>query len=253
METLPISIKIDLSIYEAQLRGEIASDLTSLQLAYEGISSPEYSSRKFVLKQGITISEISVPPMDFQKRREINKCFKSIISSLQDYMDKLIALLKLKSENITIESLQSTDQIDKFIRDKFDSLLLQVSTDRSLNVPKKLDTLLYKIEHQVYKDAIQSYFHLRNGIEHHKGIAKVDRVIHYIRLGLASTAGYEIEKSGPLGENEGLVLRTFNEEITYDKGGHLIITKDQLDSIILTLLIFVIPAIQSSVAEKFGN
>jgi hypothetical protein len=247
-----INIDIDLSIYESQLRGEIASDLATLQIVFEAITNPNYIQSKYVLRQKITIAEIALPPTEFLERREINKCFKSIIGSLQDYMDRLISILRLKSELITLPAITTKEQLNDFLTKKIETHILEVSTDRSLNVPKKLNILLNKPEHQVYKEAIQSYFDLRNGLEHHKGVAKTDRIIRYKRLGLASTAGYEVEKPGPLGVGEGLVLKTFDEEINYDKGGFMLIRKEQLESIILNLLIFAIPAIQTATGEKFN-
>lgn len=246
-------IDINLGIYESRLRGQIGSDLTSLQITYDAISHPDYNNRKYILKQGFTISEIGVPPVEFLQQREINKCFKSIIGSFQDYMDNLIAVLRLKSEKITIPPKTTIEEVSILLQNKFEEHLLNVSTDRSLNIPNKLKLLLDKPEHQIYKDSVQSYFDVRNGLEHHKGIAKTDRVIRYKRMGLASTAGYEVIKPGALGEGEGLVVKTFDEEITFDKGGLLLITRQQLDSIVLSLLMFAIPTIQTAIGEKFNK
>jgi hypothetical protein len=247
------SISIDLSIYESQLRAEIASDLTTLQFAIEGIKQPDYLAKKYILKQGITISEINVPPNDFLERREINKSLKSIMGSVQDYMDKMIAVLRFKNEEIFLKPTMTQQEINIFLTQKFEKHLLDVSVDRSLVVPTKMSLLLDKPEHEVFKNALQSYFDLRNGLEHHKGIAKTERIIRYKRMGMASTAGYEIIEIGkPLGENEGMVLKSFDEEIKFDKGGVMLLTRNQLDSIVLNLLIFVMPTIQISVAEKFG-
>ena len=246
------NIDIDLSIYESRLRGQIGSDLTALQITYDAISQPDYNNRKYILKQGFTIAEIGVPPVEFLQQREINKCFKSVIGSLQDYLDNLIAILRLKSEKFSLPANTTVEEVNKHLQDKFEYHLLNVSTDRSLNVPQKLKFLLDKPEHQIYKNSVQSYFDVRNGLEHHKGIAKTDRVIHYKRMGLASTAGYEVMKPGAVGEGEGLVVKTFDEEITFDKGGLLLITRQQLDSIVLSLLMFAIPIIQTTVGEKFN-
>ena len=249
MEIPSNKIDIDLNIYESILRGGIASDLTALQITYDAISHPDYNNRQYVLKQGFTTSVISVPPIDFLQQREINKCFKSIIGSLQDYMDNLIAILRLKSEKIIPTPNITMDEIRKLLQQKFEGHLLDVSTNRSLNVPKKLEILLDNPEHQVCKDSVKSYFEIRNGLEHHKGIAKTNRVIRYKRFGLASTAGYEVIELGPLGVGEGLVLKTFDEEIAYDKGGVLLITRSQLDGIVLNLLILIIPTPDTK-AEK---
>lgn len=247
------TISIDISVYESQLRGEIASDLTGLKTTLDAIAQPDFRKTKYILKQNFVISEISVPPPEFLERREINKCFKSIVGSLQDYMDKLIAVLRLKSEPITLTLPTTQEQVREYMNEKFQKHLLDVSTDRSLTSLKKLGILLDKSEHKVYKESIQSYFEIRNGLEHHKGRAKADRIIRYRRIGLASTAGYEVKQPGPLGENEGLVMTTFDEEIKFDKGGLMLITKDQLESIILNLLIFCIPTIQTATGEKFST
>lgn len=246
------NIEIDISIYESKLRGEIASDLTSLQISFDAISHQDFNKFKYILKQGFTIAEINVPPIDFLKQREINKCFKSIIGSLQDYMDNLIALLKLKNEKITLKPHTTCDELSNLLQTKFKEHLLNVSTDHSLKIPEKLKIILNQPEQKDYKDSVQSFFDIRNGLEHHKGIAKTDRVIKYVRFGLATTTDSEVKLLEPLGENQGIVLRTFEEEITYDKGGILIISKQQLDGIVLSLLIFVIPTMQETFAKNFN-
>lgn len=245
-------IDIDLSIYESRLRVQVGSDLTSLQIIYDAISQTDYNKRKYILKQGFTISEVGVPPFDFLLQREINKCFKSIMGSFQDYMDNLIAILRLKSEKITVPPKATFEEVSKLLQNKFDEHLLNVSTDRSLNIPNKLNLLLDKPEHQIYKVSIQSYFDVRNGLEHHKGIAKTDRVIRYRRMELSSTAGNEVVEPGVLEGGEGLVAKTVDEEIAFDKGGLLLITRQHLDSIVLSLLIFAIPTIQKATGEKFN-
>lgn len=247
------SINIDLSIFESQLRGEIAGDLMSLKASYELMLKPNYNSWKYTLHQGHTISEISAPPVDFLERREINKCFKSVMGSFGDYMDKMIAVLRFKSEPIVLTPPFLEEHVRDIVNKKLETLLREVSMDNSLNIPKKLDMLLDKLELSDYKKSVQSYFDLRNGLEHHKGIAKTDRIIRYKRIGLASTAGYEVVDLKPLGADEGMVLKFFDEEIAYDKGGDMIITKDQLESIILSILIFVIPVFQNAVAEKLNS
>jgi hypothetical protein len=249
------TININLANFESKLRKEIGSDLNALQITYDAISKGnKHENTIFTLSQGITVATILLPPVDFLLQREINKCFKSIMGSVQDYLDNLIAILRLK-ENINSLKLPSKitkDDIDKILREKFEECLLSVSTNQSLKTPHKLEQLLDNPEHQIHKESLQSCFDVRNGLEHHKGIAKTPRKIRYKRIGLASTKGNEVIEPGQIGENEGLILKTFDEEIFYDKGGILLITKPQLDSIALNLLITIIPKIQFSVGEKFN-
>jgi hypothetical protein len=246
-------INIDLGIYESKLRREIGSDLNSLQITYDAISQSDYGTRKYNLKQEFTHSELSVPPSDFLIQREINKCFKSIIGSLQDYMDNLIAILRLKKEPLTINAKMTNEDVNLLLQTKFKEHLINVSADRSLNIPKKIILLLDKSVHQIYIDALQSYFDVRNGLEHHKGVATIDRVVKYQRLGLITSKGSEIVLPQIFEGGESILLKTFDEEIKYDKGGELILTRDQLDSIVLNLLIFVIPTLQKATAKKFNN
>jgi hypothetical protein len=249
------TIDINLAKFESKLRKEIGSDLNALQITYDAISKGnKHENKIFTLSQGITVATILLPPVDFLLQREINKCFKSIMGSVQDYLDNLIAILQLKEDinSLKLPSKTTKHDIDEILREKFEECLLSVSTNQSLKTPHKLDRLLDNPEHQIHKESLQSYFDVRNGLEHHKGIAKAPRKIRYKRIGLASTEGNEISEPGQIGEGEGLVLKTFDEEICYDKGGILLITKSQLESIALNLLITIIPRIQLNLGEKFN-
>ena len=234
-----LKIDINLAVYEARLRSEIASDLSALELILNSFDSPG-RNKKFIIKQNITLAEISIPPDEFIKRREINKCFKSILGSVQDYIDNLIGLLRLKDEKINIPKGTSHSELLKLVNDLLNKKILEASTDRSLNVPKKLPMVLDKSDHEIYKESLQSYFDVRNGLEHHKGIAKSTRVLKYRRIDRA------------VNDDDQVILKIFTDEIRYDQGGELIITKEQLDSLSLSLLILIIPAIQQNVALKIN-
>ena len=181
METPSLRIDINLGTYESILRGAIASDLNALQITFDAISDPEYNTRKYILKQAFTISEIHIPPINFLQQREINKCFKSIIGSLQDYMDSLIAVLRLKDDKLSLSGMRTSEDVNELLRGKFEEHLLNVSTDHSLNTPKKIKLLLDQADHVVHIDALKSYFDVRNGLEHHKGIAKTDKELETIK------------------------------------------------------------------------
>jgi hypothetical protein len=252
METPGNTINIDLNIYADQLRGEISSDLKTLQIIDDAVAHENYSTIGYQLRQGSLSSNVSVPPIEYLKLREISKCFKSIIGSLQDYMDKLIAVTRLSTERIVPTASANVEDIMALLQEKFATHLINVSADRSLNIPRKLDLLLGAPEKLDIKEAVQSYFDIRNGLEHHKGIAKTARLMKYRRIGFASTAGYEVGPSFTLGVGEGLVVKAFNEEISYDEGGNLLITREQLDGIILNLLMFVIPTMKEE-ADKLFN
>jgi len=253
MEESKGKFEINFNSFVLQLRGDIFSDLTTLQILNDSNANNTYSTKNYVLQNGIVNSEVPVVPFDFLKQREINKCFKSIIASLQDYMDKLIASIRLAEEKI-IPTLGTTHkEIEEILQSKYISHLLDVSTDRSLNIPCKLETLLGAPENQVLKNSVQSYFDIRNGLEHHKGIAKTERNVTYKRIIIATSKGQEIIPPMTLESEEGIFLKTVDEVIAYDKGGNLNINQQQLDGIVLNILNFVIEPMRIETAKKINT
>ena len=65
--------------------------------------------------------------MPVNQQREINKCFKSIIGSLQDYLDNLIAVLRLKMEKISYKANTTQQELNKIIEE----LLSKKAIDRA--------------------------------------------------------------------------------------------------------------------------
>ncbi len=175
------------------------------------------------------------------------------MGSLQDYMDKLIAVINLSKETIELRPDMTENQIQDFIDEKYRDMLLKVATDRSLRIPTKLDMLLFEPTVQDTKTAIQSFYSIRNGLEHHKGISKKEQELKYRRIGTATTSGQEVTGPGPLPPGEGLVLTTFEDTIRIDKGGQLAIKRSQLDGIILNILTFAIPAMEEGASKRING
>lgn len=244
-----IQLNLNLDHFANQLLYHINSDLMTVDIVYKKTAEPNFLSQQYFLEQGFMKIELAKTPIDVIRNREINKCFKSIMGEFQDYMDSLIACLKFSSTELHLESSTTDDNFNKLLMDKFHEVLLEVSTDRSLNVPKKLNLLLD--QNDLYKEVVQSFFNIRNGFEHHKSTSKKHNKISYKRFGFASTAGYEVTKPGPLGVNEGLVAKVFKEELIYDKGSLIIITKNQLNDIAFNFFHFIVPHFQKKIKEKF--
>jgi hypothetical protein len=233
------------------LRAQIGGDLTALQIVVDKISDPDYKNVSYSLKQDYTHAVISVPSIEAIKQREINKCFKSIISSLQDYLDCLLATLNLKKETITNITPLTEKGIRYIIQRKFNDHLTNISTNRSLNIPKKINILLDNPEYQSHKESLQSYFDIRNGLEHHKGIAKADRKIKFKRFAVTTKSGEEIKELSIISGQDSLIFKVLDDEIAYDKGNILMISKKQLDNIVISLVAIIIPAMQKAADDKF--
>lgn len=144
-------------------------------------------------------------------------------------------------EKIELPTEATLEEIQKIIQSKFDDCLFKVSTEHT-RIPEKIKRVLGESENLEIRNALQSYFDMRNGIEHHKGIAKTDRVVTYKRLALVSSSGVEIVLNQPLDGN--ILVTALSEEIVYDQGGSIVINRIQLDGIVSSILLFVIPTIE---------
>ena len=246
-----INVTINLSGFESELRQLIACDFRTLELISKQIVRNHRANNEFNIKQGITNVIFHFPDKEIQIQREINKCFKSILGSVQDYLDKMLAILKLKNESLALISVSSQDELNTLVNNKFSECVHNISIDRSLNVPKKINILLDDSDAIEYKETLQSYFDLRNGLEHHKGVAKTDRIVKFKRMALITSGGIEIKKLPFIGkEDEGVFVKAIDEKIEFDKGGNLLLSESDVKNIIISLVIHVIPMIQNSVSEK---
>lgn len=243
-------IQIDLLPFEQKFRGEVSSDLKTLLLIDEAVKSEDTVNKEYILRLGYIHSEVPNPPIDYLKAREIDKCFKSIMGSLQNYMDVLIAAIRLKESEDVWSDESNMAEIEKVIQPKFQKHLMDVSTDKKLTVPTKLDLLFTKPESKQIRDAVQSYFDIRNGLEHHKGIAKVERELVYKRIVMITSEGDEYNPLSVPKPGVGILMKTVDERISYSKGGELMIARSILDAVVLNLLMFVVPLMRVEVEQK---
>lgn len=234
--------EIDLNRFAGYVRYDTSADITALRIILDSIERGEYDRLSgYPLSQGMMKTDIPVPKSDFVKQREIHKCFKAIMSSVQNYMDTLLAAHELTKKTIKPPSNCTVSQAEELLQNRFSELLMKVSTDRSLSVPRKLSTLIP--DHEVHRSSLQSLFDIRNGLEHHKAIANKEKSLKYLRVGLCDSMGTELSFPFSLTAGEGLAIKAFEESIEYNQGGYLFLTREQLENIILNISTFSIEAL----------
>ena len=241
---------INLDPFTGHLQHELMADLTSLRVVLKAIEDETYKDvAKYAPKSQFVHWTINpLPDPEVLRAREINKCLKAVCSSLQDYMDRLIAVINFcegskaspipATEDITAEELLS----QALLRE-----LRSVSENNALTANKKIEMLL---GNDPMKEVVQNYYGLRNGLEHHKGIAKKDRLTTFKRMSFVADSGKEIrEVIGPglLNEGESLALRIVDEEISFKEGDTITLSYSQLENIIFTILQHVPPKMTQAV------
>lgn len=244
---------VKLKVFSDELRAKINSDITALELILRKEKQPSIFDTKMEVKLGQIQFSFNTPPFDYIEKREIEKCFKSIVASVQDYMDQLLAI-KLTIKNYPYGVIRPR-AVNNYLSNQYQTNLLKVSTDSRLNTTKKISELVDKTqeEHKLMSDSLQSLFYIRNGLEHHKGIAKVDRQLKFRRIAFVSTSGKELQFPGTPGENEGLHLSLIDENIPYDKGQNIIITKDLLYLIVQSLILYTISILGKMLSKDLEN
>ncbi len=241
------NFEIDLNRFAGYLRYDLSSDITALRLIIKSIDENQYDSLSpYEMKRGMLSTNVPVPSFDFLKQREINKCFKSVMGSIQNYMDLLIAVHRLTQSKLQPPLGCTVSQAQELIQQKFQSILMEVATDTRLTVPKKLDILFEHVpEYLIHKNSIRSLFDIRNGLEHHKGIANKNKALSYLRLGMSDSKGNEVIPPCQLEPGENLNVKAFDEKLEYNEGGNLNLTLYQLEDIFLNITVFSIPALES--------
>jgi hypothetical protein len=251
-------MQLNLNIFAEQLRAKIFSDVTTLQHIDKLKDDSNFPSDASI-ESGIIQFKFTQPPFEYLIHREKSKFFKSIMGALQDYIDQLIAAVELSKNEFSTEGISSEEELISRINQLYADKLMEVSTNRSLSVPAKLKYLLLPdvnepVENNVkILESTQSLFDIRNGIEHHKGIASVDRRMHFRRIAIVTTSGQEVKAPGPTGPGEGINMTLINEEINFDQGDLLLISLEQLNHITLNILIYIIVVLKNEADKLINN
>ncbi len=245
---------IDLNQFAEKFRAKIQSDLTTLELIAKWKENPELLSPKTTVSLEDFHFSFDTPPINFLELRENVKCFKSVIGALQDYMDELIAVVKLlRSTPIGVLKIEETNQ---YLQRNFKPFLMGVATNQKLKTEDKLKLLLTKSDpkQKIVFDSLKSLFYIRNGFEHHKGIAKAERTLTYKQIAVRSTSGKVFEGfSGRTEPGEGLVLTTIDVAINFDEGNSIILNKEHLFYIIMNLMMFSIQELKEAARSQITN
>jgi hypothetical protein len=216
---------IDLNQFIAQLQQDLMTDLTALRVVLKSIKDNDYPNIKIYSPdnsfQNWAINPLPEP--EVLRVRQITDCFKAVMGSLHDCIDKLVATIRLceltRNENVFVADKPLTlEGVQEFISKKFLEILENISRDQSLKVPEKLEIL--SIDDDL-KQILQNYFGIRNGFEHHKGISNKDRVTTFKKMSFVADSGKEIREiigPGVLNAGEGISVRFVDEEISFKEG-----------------------------------
>lgn len=243
-------MKIDLNQFANSFRAKIQSDITALNIIQNQKNQKEIFNSKLGIKFNGIDFMFDTPPYEYLEKREIIKTFKSVVASLQDFLDELIAAIRT-TQSIP-QNILKPEELGQYIQSTYKKVFMEVMTDTRMSTTQKLEFILDKNDQQqnIVLTSLQSLFYVRNGFEHHKGLAKIDRELIYKRIALVTTSGKEVTKPGPLEPGEGLNLSVVNESLKYDEGNEILISSEQLHGIITNLFLLSIEELKNAAQQK---
>lgn len=237
MASEKINLTINLQFFHNRIILDLDSHLVALQSVIRSIEDGSYSSSE-MRNIGLMKMPIRIPDPKTLKQKEIDKCFKACVGSLQDFMDSLIGVINMcKSDIRPKKVLTGKQEVEKFLQETQDKFIQDIARDKNLKVRNKLDML--KIEDPIIRKMTDGYFGLRNSIEHHKNIA--DRDIELIYREFKLLAGDIEIKTLPFQapENTGISIRTGDITRVISKNSLIEISETEIDNVIQSIKIVI--------------
>jgi hypothetical protein len=113
------------------------------------------------------------------------------MSKFSAFLDRLIASQRIAKESIPIRRPLYESEIPGYVKEYMEEIVAEVARDTKLNVPNKLDRF-HGVDPVVIEMA-RNYNKLRNALEHHHDLPRMDIAISMRRLVLM-TGGEEIKQ-----------------------------------------------------------
>ena len=228
---------INLKFFHYRISSDLDSHLVALQSTLRSIKDGTYSSSQ-MNNIGIMKMAMLIPDPETLKKKEINKCFKACVGSLQDFMDSLIGAINMcKSDIRSSKALSGKEEIEKFLQETQDKFIQDVARNKSLKVKDKLDLL--QVTEPTIRKMVDGYFSTRNSIEHHKSFADRDVELVYREFKLLA-GDMEIKTLPSQGsKNTGISMGAKDTIRVISKDSLIEISETEIENVIQSIKIFI--------------
>lgn len=253
MSGLNVSIKLD--AYLNKLIHEIDTHLVSTQHILRSLEDGTYFAKADRTRPGSVVRmELNnlKDPVTVSKG-ELNQCFKELVSTFLDFIDQLIGVsIVMSNQNMQISrDLHGIEEIKGYINEYIQSEIQKVARDQSLRSNTKIDMLpgLSPSSKKTAKD----YVALRNSLEHQKGIANRDINLRWraVRIYIGDEA---INELPIIAEKDSVISLSIPiESRLIAKGDEIEISEEELEGIAFNIKNMLAPeATKSDSKEKEG-
>ncbi len=242
-----LSILISLDNDNLKLQKEIEAHLAELRIVLRS---------NIDVRQGYGFSNYSIDKYTKEdlEKSQVRKCFKGIVSSLHDYMDRLISIYELADNPLRVtRDLKSDEEKINYISEKRDDFLKKVSSDVGFTIPKKLKYLFpedVKCDIRLY---VQNYFDLRHAMEHKKSIPQKDITLKYFSKPKVFIEKTEINKEHKVEAGQQLEVIIVDVSKLFKKDEEIILSTEEIEEIGFTVMIQIVNFFVTSFNEKFNS
>jgi len=251
MQDKRLNLKVDFNGYINSLNSEIDSHFVSLKTTLKSIENISYLDHQTTGNTMVRMI-ISKPNPELFKKQEINKSFKEIICSLQDFMDKLIAVSKISKEQIIIKkSITDDEELRQFLFEVENSFIQKISKDKSLTSPKKLE--LFKLGDIELNKIIKNYFEIRNSLEHHKGIADREMILTCRKV-IICVQDKEVELIPfDVEGGESITMKSKDVSRNIPINSQIEITETEIEETLTTIKVFIATALVAGISSSINK
>ena len=241
--------------YYAEFVKEADNHVATLRHLLRSVEDGSYSSRvakpnpnhilKFTVNKADTTAAVT--------KQEINKSFKALIGSFIDYLDKLIANIKVVDDGgiLISRQLNGEEEILRYVEDYIKKYIQKVAEDRSLSQPQKV--LMFSGLSDFSKEAANGYFIIRNCLEHHKGIPNKEFSLIYRAQKILIDGTSEVNVLPTILQNgQSIGIRFDDSKKVFKIGEPIEIREQELDDVLFTLKAVICPEILRIAESKLA-
>lgn len=240
-----VSVKINPESFFNEFKRSVFQDIGALRTVLRKLDDNSFFDSMNLPNPSI------VMPLNFEKNEdknfltdhEIKKCFKSVITSFIDLVDRLLSLILLNEEKIRVPKPMSGNETSDYFLKKMDEKFLETANLRHLSFDEKCKKI--GVNENTMK-ILRGYMDLRNCFEHKKSIAdhNIKYVVHENRL----KVGKKIITKLPLKVEKGSVisLNRLAKENVINSGNNARLTEEEIEDIVYTIVLEVLPSIDKT-------
>lgn len=242
---------INFDYYRNLFRDRLGADMISLRLVISAINDKSYTKFQSHESKGFVFQSAMPTVNQGLKDYETIKIFISMMRNVNDYLDRMIAILNLSKKSIRVPKPMNLEEASKYANSLLDEEL-------SLYCQKTREEMKDKLKHfgdlpPEFTKYITTYNLLRNCYEHHKAISQRGLQIPIKKMGLYTQDGKEVEIGKVIKGGSTISVKFTQKTIHIKKGQPALLTYEDLVSTELYLTLEVPLQIEKKVAEIIQN